>query len=72
MTFVGQWMELENIMLSEVAWAQKANTACCLSHADSSFKLLDWYAYLGVPIVRKLRKGLLGEEGKRDFKLGGI
>lgn len=24
MTFVGKWMELENIILSEVAWAQKA------------------------------------------------
>jgi hypothetical protein len=32
--FAGKWMELENIILSEVSQIQKANGACFLSYVE--------------------------------------
>jgi hypothetical protein len=34
LSFIGKWMELENIILSEVSQTQKAKTACSLSSAE--------------------------------------
>jgi hypothetical protein len=36
LSFAGKWMELENIILSEVSLAQKPNIACSPSCADIS------------------------------------
>jgi hypothetical protein len=32
--FAGKWMELENIILSEISQVQKAKTACFLSYVE--------------------------------------
>jgi hypothetical protein len=34
LSFAGKWMELENIILSEVSLAQKTNIVCSPSYAD--------------------------------------
>jgi hypothetical protein len=34
LSFTGKWMELENIILSEVSQAQKAKLACSPSYVD--------------------------------------
>jgi hypothetical protein len=34
LVFSGKWMELENIILSEVSQAQKAKAACFLSYVE--------------------------------------
>jgi hypothetical protein len=34
LSFTSKWVELENIILSEVSQAQKAKIACSPSHAD--------------------------------------
>jgi hypothetical protein len=34
LSFVGKWMELENIILSEVSQVQKAKVACSPSYSD--------------------------------------
>jgi hypothetical protein len=34
LSFTGKWVELENIVLSEVSQAQKAKAKCSLSYVD--------------------------------------
>jgi hypothetical protein len=34
LSFAGKWMELENIILSEVIQVQKAKGSCFLSHVE--------------------------------------
>jgi hypothetical protein len=34
LSFAGKWLELENIILSEVSQAQKAKAVCSLSYRD--------------------------------------
>jgi hypothetical protein len=38
LSFTSKWMELENIILSEVSQAQKAKIICSLSYADNRHK----------------------------------
>jgi hypothetical protein len=38
LSFAGKWMELENIILSEVSKAQRLKAACSPSYADFRFK----------------------------------
>jgi hypothetical protein len=35
LSFAGKWMELENIILSEISQAQKTKIVCSPSYADS-------------------------------------
>lgn len=38
MPFPERWVELEGIVLREISLAEKDNTICCLSCAESKFK----------------------------------
>jgi hypothetical protein len=61
--FTSKWMELENIILSEVSQAQKAKNLCLPSYADfrpktNKVRLLDMgHTLRGKHITRGIGKG---------------
>jgi hypothetical protein len=58
LSFTGEWLELENVILSEVSQAQKAKKSHILSHMQIiNLKQMQQYYGTRVPLRDRAREG---------------